>query len=304
MINHVLFWSYTLVSSLGSANIIISLLLYSRYREKNLLRYSVILIFLNLLFLTEILEIYSATAGIQFFSPASRLNILCYVSILFILSILVPCFIIYFTDDNFTKKKILLISAPTIFYPINIMGFLTERTGLIITDFYDFTFFIIVCCWVIYLLKRKSYFTDNKRFLKVRLLVILILLFIPFLITDIIIPFHKQQEFYEFISIPFLFFYLFWSVMNLYFAFRLFFMPGDKSPLKNKLEDYAATKRMSGREIEVTSLIINGESNKSIAYILNISERTVKNHIYNIFRKTEAQSRIELFLKIYSHSQT
>ena len=291
-----------LTGSLGLAGITTTLLLYSKFKEKNLLRYSVILIFLGLLFLTEILELYSMIADVPFFSPSSIPNIICYVSILLILSILIPCFIIRLTGDKFTKKKILLIALPAFCFPANVIGFLTEKTGFLISDFYDLTFFIIICGWFIYLLKRKLYFADHKKVLKVRLLVILILLFIPFLITDIIIPFQRQQVLYEFTSIPFLVFYMFWNLLNLYFAFRIFFQPGDKNPLKNKLEDYASSTQLSSREIEVTALIINGESNKSIAYILNISERTVKNHIYSIFRKTDVQSRIELFLKIYNHT--
>lgn len=42
---------------------------------------------------------------------------------------------------------------------------------------------------------------------------------------------------------------------------------------------------LTGREIEVLVQVANGLFNKEIATLLNISERTVKNHISNIFKK-------------------
>jgi DNA-binding NarL/FixJ family response regulator len=43
--------------------------------------------------------------------------------------------------------------------------------------------------------------------------------------------------------------------------------------------------RLTGREREVLSLLVNGESNAAIARILVVSPKTVRNHITNIFRK-------------------
>lgn len=48
---------------------------------------------------------------------------------------------------------------------------------------------------------------------------------------------------------------------------------------KDKIES------LTGRELEVLIQVANGMFNKEIANSLNISERTVKNHISNIFKK-------------------
>lgn len=48
---------------------------------------------------------------------------------------------------------------------------------------------------------------------------------------------------------------------------------------KDKIES------LTGRELEVLIQVANGMFNKEIATSLNISERTVKNHISNIFKK-------------------
>ena len=44
----------------------------------------------------------------------------------------------------------------------------------------------------------------------------------------------------------------------------------------------------------MATLIAQGLTNKEIAFKLGISEATVRTHIYNLFQKVGAQSRIEL----------
>ncbi len=56
---------------------------------------------------------------------------------------------------------------------------------------------------------------------------------------------------------------------------------------KDKIE--ALTKR----ELEVLIQVANGMFNKEIAMSLNISERTVKNHISNIFKKIDVSDRTQ-----------
>jgi len=58
---------------------------------------------------------------------------------------------------------------------------------------------------------------------------------------------------------------------------------------------------LTGREIEVLQLIAAGDSNKSIAKKLYISEKTVKNHLYRIFQKLEVQDRTQAALYALKH---
>lgn len=57
---------------------------------------------------------------------------------------------------------------------------------------------------------------------------------------------------------------------------------------------------ISKREKEVVDLLLLGKSNKEIEDDLFISIGTVKNHIYNIFKKVDVKNRNELFLKFKS----
>lgn len=50
---------------------------------------------------------------------------------------------------------------------------------------------------------------------------------------------------------------------------------------------------LTDREIEVLIHVVNGMLNKEIASVLDISERTVKNHISNIFRKLDVCDRTQ-----------
>ncbi|MDE7476805.1 MAG: response regulator transcription factor [Lachnospiraceae bacterium] len=50
---------------------------------------------------------------------------------------------------------------------------------------------------------------------------------------------------------------------------------------------------LSNRELEVLKLVAIGHFNKDVADILCISERTVKNHLSNIFRKIDCEDRTQ-----------
>nr|NIO67942.1 DNA-binding response regulator [Anaerolineae bacterium] len=64
-------------------------------------------------------------------------------------------------------------------------------------------------------------------------------------------------------------------------------LPGKQAPLVDEL---------TPRELEVLTLIAEGLCNKEIARELTISEKTVKNHINNIFSKLHLYDRTQAML--------
>lgn len=52
---------------------------------------------------------------------------------------------------------------------------------------------------------------------------------------------------------------------------------------------------LSPRETEIVTRVLAGRSNRDIEDELFISRRTVKNHVYNIYRKLKVRNRVELF---------
>lgn len=51
---------------------------------------------------------------------------------------------------------------------------------------------------------------------------------------------------------------------------------------------------LSVRELEIVELVVAGLSNQKIAAQLDISKRTVDNHISNILKKTNTDNRVAL----------
>ncbi len=61
------------------------------------------------------------------------------------------------------------------------------------------------------------------------------------------------------------------------------------APMGKAMEDIVAP--LTNRETEILGYVADGNSNKQIAYILGISEQTVKSHISAILRKLNANDR-------------
>jgi DNA-binding NarL/FixJ family response regulator len=68
---------------------------------------------------------------------------------------------------------------------------------------------------------------------------------------------------------------------------------------KKKPTDKEAYGELTERENDVLRGIALGASNKEIAAKLNISEKTVKNHISNIFQKLQVRSRTQAALYVF-----
>ena len=66
--------------------------------------------------------------------------------------------------------------------------------------------------------------------------------------------------------------------------------PGTEKPVPDKLAE------LTRREKEIVRLIVGGASNKHVATVLDISERTVKGHLSNVFQKLGVSDRLKLVL--------
>jgi len=59
--------------------------------------------------------------------------------------------------------------------------------------------------------------------------------------------------------------------------------------------------RLTPRELQVISAVVEGAANKDIGKTLDLSEQTVKNHLSNIFDKLGVSNRLELALYAVHH---
>lgn len=60
------------------------------------------------------------------------------------------------------------------------------------------------------------------------------------------------------------------------------------------INQFKTQANLSDRELEILNLVALGLSNQNIAEKLEISKRTVDNHITNILNKTNTKNRVEL----------
>ncbi len=67
-------------------------------------------------------------------------------------------------------------------------------------------------------------------------------------------------------------------------------------------QDKCFSNNLTNREIEVLKLIAEGMINKEIAKNLYISEKTVKNHISNIFKKLDVNDRTQAAIYAFKHN--
>jgi DNA-binding NarL/FixJ family response regulator len=77
-----------------------------------------------------------------------------------------------------------------------------------------------------------------------------------------------------------------------------FIQPELTPMLKERMEEkssgsFSPDDSLTRREIEVLKLLAEGLFNKEIAYTLDISEKTVKNHVSNIFKKINVSDRTQ-----------
>lgn len=70
-------------------------------------------------------------------------------------------------------------------------------------------------------------------------------------------------------------------------------VPVLNSKLLKRDIDKEKIKSLTNRELEILKLVSYGKSNKDLASDLNISERTVKNHLSSLFKKIDVEDRTQ-----------
>ena len=70
--------------------------------------------------------------------------------------------------------------------------------------------------------------------------------------------------------------------------------------LKRKKEEI---ENLSARESEILEHLVKGNLYKEIAAKLDISQETVRKHVYHIYKKLHVNNRVEAFHKYYGNSK-
>ena len=67
------------------------------------------------------------------------------------------------------------------------------------------------------------------------------------------------------------------------------------------LRDFLIQKGLSNRETEIAALVSKGHRNKEVANKLFVTEKTVKFHLTNIYKKMKIHSRAQLIVWCAPH---
>jgi DNA-binding CsgD family transcriptional regulator len=104
------------------------------------------------------------------------------------------------------------------------------------------------------------------------------------------------ERFVSFVNIlfnPMPAFFFMWNVLLIVYIWKTILKSG-LGKLFEVQKGFADKYKLSSREEEIIQLVLQGDKNSAIAQKLVISEKTVTNHIYNIYKKLGINSRFEL----------
>jgi DNA-binding CsgD family transcriptional regulator len=94
-------------------------------------------------------------------------------------------------------------------------------------------------------------------------------------------------------------FYLAWNAVSMSAAIRIIKPDALSTSILESVPDQRVRALgLSARETEMAVMIARGLANKEIASELGISPATVRTHIYNLYQKAGARSRVELINKL------
>ena len=74
--------------------------------------------------------------------------------------------------------------------------------------------------------------------------------------------------------------------------------------MSGRVTDVKGQLLLTRREDEICSLVAEGLKNREIAKLLNLSEHTVKNHLFRVFERLGISSRTELILYVLGQRST
>ncbi|MGM0432418.1 MAG: helix-turn-helix domain-containing protein [Spirochaetota bacterium] len=311
---HLILWVYILIFSSGSAGLISLLLLWHRSRSSVVLPLAAVngAFLVSLGMVTGYFYVHNVlgrTAGLSplvesFFAiAASLVNMLLFVFVLVVLRRLKPrkAYLPAVTTWM-SVAAVLLIGTKMILVNLNVIQQMFIFRFMLTTWYSGIVYSVVTAAVGLFgwsLIDADT--TDERK--SVRTLMfgfgICALSFIPLSVIEFYLA-SQGLNVYEPISVDFLL-YLGMGVVAITAGLQdITTGNSSQTPFTQLSEAATARYNFTRRELDMIPLIAAGMSNKEIAYELSISPATVRTHIYNIYRKAEVQSRIELLHQLYT----
>jgi DNA-binding CsgD family transcriptional regulator len=149
---------------------------------------------------------------------------------------------------------------------------------------------------VLFIIRINNSKNPEQRFLLTGVSLI-IGIYIPFFLKDVVGDIFKSTKSnYNWGT----YLYLLWHISGIVISLKylLSSTSGFLTPSAEPDDSFIQKYSITGRESEIIRLIGEGYGNKEIANRLYLSLSTIRNHIYNIFKKTGVKTRIDLLNRI------
>jgi DNA-binding CsgD family transcriptional regulator len=198
------------------------------------------------------------------------------------------------------KKRIIIIISALQFagilviniFPIDVLKLIIKISILL----------VILYEMLLILVSYKEIANEElKKALKI--LIGLSILFVPLFAFEAFryaVPSLSEAVFLKVLSLPAFCFAI--NLFTLFFSFQYFNSPAFME--NNQLTEYFICKYgITRKEVEIIELLLNGCTYARIAEKLYITNKTVDNHIQNIYKKLKVTSKIQLFNLVRSNEK-
>ena len=294
---YLIFLFFLLTCAVGFTAVTISFIFYFKYRKKTLFYYAFFLGSLIIMHFSFTIDLFNSLATLN--DPFAvrileRIDLWCQ-SIGFNLCIMMLpwCFHTILGVPATRARKAVL--GVLLFLAVFDAGlFLFAGTRLFGIGVFEIILFTVTI-YILALIKINFNTIGNKEFKQaIKLFAIVTIVFFPFLVLDAfpgLIPFSPIAQPYKTLTLPSYFFII--NIVGIYIAMKHFNQPafykkGHLTP------HFVKSFNISNREQEIIQNLTMGLSNKEIGEKLFISYRTVENHLYKIYQKTNVRNRVEL----------
>ncbi len=305
---YLLFIFYLLSYTTGFAALTLTILLFLKFRIQAVLYYVIWLVAFTGILIFGNVEYYRITILFLDDTYNSFWTILAHHLLYCIMFLTIPLFIFRFLNITFTLFHKIVFGVLfiylilIIFIPYYYTGIKAEEA--VAFGFKTqvwFTHGIMLYLFIIFLINYKNIKIKQKKIFMFTLMALYII-FAPAWIMDYFWNFNFQNFLRPLSSYNL--FYFIWNLLTIIFLSKYLFFSEKQFSEETVSVDFTSKFGITPREKEIINMIARGYTNKMMASALGIAVLTVKNHVYNIYQKTKAKSKIDLINRINQRKQT
>jgi DNA-binding CsgD family transcriptional regulator len=295
---HVLFWCYIITIIVSAVSLFSSFLIYQKIKTTWYLYYIKFLLSCTFILLSYTVFYFIFRYGYHDTDSLMRYYVLLiFASGLYMLYI---SFLLLFTlvhPEWVQKRKIYFRLFFILVFLFSIFFFYFHISQRVFT-IYIYSLLISFSFIFIYLFyhRKKIQMDQYNRILVIFLFVSLFLL--PFDFGEYLLRKNFLHNVHSILPVGFIAFTVYCLVMNyinIIYNMRLLYNPVlDKTDYDDVPQNFSTDYSITEREQEIIEYLVKGYNHQDISGYLKISKRTVDRHIYNIYKKCNIRTRIDL----------